>query len=283
MDTQGEKKYLWSYFMTISFMLEKVDDFRVEFNDEASKGPAFKDLSDCCAHSWNKVEKYYNLCDKAPIIYAAMALNPAKKMQWFRAKWENGTPEQRRWLPLVKASIEELWRSEYKSTTVPEEPQNNDDDSDDLFIQLHNYKRLKLSAAAAPVDPLSAYLDTDTEPETKQFDPLQYWYQRRHDQPDLARFAFDALAIPLMSDDPERSFSAARDMITYRRNQLTDDIIQACACLRSWYGPPKKEKKVFDSEEVIERAYGQAQGVTFDEDSIDGNNTWDLTPLQRPS
>ena len=85
-----------------------------------------------------------------------------------------------------------------------------------------------------------------------------------------------------MSDDPERSFSAARDMITYRRNQL-NDIIQACACLRSWYGPPKKEKKVFDSQEVIKRAYGQAQGVTLDEDLIDDNNTSDLEPPQHPS
>jgi hypothetical protein len=265
MDTQGEKKHFWSYFITISFMLEKIDDFRVEFADEASKSAAFKDLSNCCAHAWTKIEKYYNLCDRMPIVYAALMLNPARKMQWFRAKWENGTVAQRRWLPQVKASVEELWRSEYKATTTPEEPENNDDNSEDLFVQLYNYKRLKLSAAAAPIDPLLAYLDTDTEPDTKQFDPLQYWYQRRHDQPDLARFAFDTIAIPLMSDDPERSFSAARDMITYRRNQLNDDIIQACACLRSWYGPPAKEKKLFDSQQAIEREYGHTQRIDINE------------------
>ena len=65
-----------------------------------------------------------------------------------------------------------------------------------------------------------------------------------------------------MSDDPERSFSAARDMITYRRNQLSDDIIEACACLRSWYGPPKKEDEMFDKEEAILEQFRQVQHLT---------------------
>jgi hypothetical protein len=37
--------------------------------------------------------------------------------------------------------------------------------------------------------------------------------------------AFDYLSVPLMSDNPERSFSAGRDMITYRRSQLSSDIV----------------------------------------------------------
>ena len=86
-----------------------------------------------------------------------------------------------------------------------------------------------------------------------------------------------------MSDDPERSFSAARDMITYRRDQLNDDIIQACACLRSWYGPPKKEQKVFDSEEAVERAYGLVQGVAIEEEALEDNNTSERDTLQPPS
>ena len=197
---------------------------------------------------------------------------------------DNGTKEQRTWASAVKVSVEELWRGEYKTTATPEEPQESDDNSENLFVQLHNYKRLKLGAPVAPIDALSAYLDTDTVPDTKEFDPLQYWYQRRHDQPDLARFAFDILAIPLMSDDPERSFSAARDTITYRRNQLYDDIIQACACLRSWYGPPKKETTMFDSQETIEKAYGEAQGVAIGEVLLeDENNTSELAPPQPPS
>ena len=67
--------------------------------------------------------------------------------------------------------------------------------------------------------------------------------------------------IPLMSDDPERSFSSGRDLITYRRSNLHDDIIEACSCLRSWYGPPvqarasKAGEAAFDDEDEIEEQY----------------------------
>ena len=39
-----------------------------------------------------------------------------------------------------------------------------------------------------------------------------------------------------MADDNERSFSSARDLITYRRNRLKEDIIEASECLHNWYG-----------------------------------------------
>lgn len=64
-----------------------------------------------------------------------------------------------------------------------------------------------------------------------------------------------------MSDDPERSFSSGRDLITYRRSNLHDDIIEACSCLRSWYGPPvqagasKAGEAAFDDEDEIEEQY----------------------------
>jgi len=72
-------------------------------------------------------------------------------------------------------------------------------------------------------------------PECAGHHPLQYWYERRFTQPELATFAFDCLARPLISDDPERSFSAGRGLITYRRSNLEGDIIKAFICLRSWY------------------------------------------------
>ncbi len=69
-----------------------------------------------------------------------------------------------------------------------------------------------------------------------------------------------------MSDDPERSFSAGRDMITYRCSNLYDEIIQACMCLQSWYRPLTAKKQgrgwqaaEFDDEEVVEEVYAKAQ------------------------
>jgi hypothetical protein len=60
--------------------------------------------------------------------------------------------------------------------------------------------------------------------------------------------AFNVLSIPLMSDCNERSFSAGRNMITYRRTRLQSDIIKACQCLKSWYG---QQEEIFDDEDAL--------------------------------
>ena len=64
--------------------------------------------------------------------------------------------------------------------------------------------------------------------------------------------ALDVFGVPLMSDSNERSFSSGRDMITYRRTRLVNDIIEACQCLRSWLLPPRGRKEdLFDDEDII--------------------------------
>jgi hypothetical protein len=62
--------------------------------------------------------------------------------------------------------------------------------------------------------------------------------------------AFNVFSIPLMSDNNERSFSSGRDMVTYRRTRLKGDIIEACQCLKSWYG---SKEELFDKEDAIEK------------------------------
>jgi hypothetical protein len=264
LDTQGQKRYLFDYYPSLAWMLHEVDNFKVEFADEATRDSTFTTLSECCEHSWDKIEKYYVKCDETPIVYAAVILNPTKKHHWFKQEWQDGTEEQRTWIEAVKVQVQELWRTEYKISKAVSPPQASKDDERDLHIRLHNYKRLKVTRPASPTDALDSYLNTDPELDNETFDPLQYWYDRRHTAPDLAKFAFDTLAIPIMSDDTERSFSAGRDMITYRRSRLHDDIIEACSCLRSWYGKPKKNHKneaPFDDEEVVERQFNELQGI----------------------
>ena len=39
----------------------------------------------------------------------------------------------------------------------------------------------------------------------------------------------------------ERLFSSAKLTIVHRRSRLKADIIEACECLRAWYGRPKSE------------------------------------------
>ena len=167
---------------------------------------------------------------------------------------------QKNWPDAVLEQVKDLWRAQYKNTSSSLETTGLLNDEGSLHVRLHNHKRLRISKAVL-TDELDTYLETDPVPDSAEFNPLAWWLDRRASFPDLFRFAMDCFSVPLMSDDPERSFSSGRDMITYRRSNLHDDIIEACSCLRSWYGPPvhagagKKKEAGFDNEEEIEQQY----------------------------
>ena len=122
-------------------------------------------------------------------------------------------------------------------------------DSEDLREHLQAFKRRKVATTSTRIDALDNYLSIDCVVDSPEepIDVLQWWFERRLSEPELARFAFDTLAIPLQSDEPERSFSAGRDLITYRRSCLQMEVIEAASCLRSWFGAPVKT--AFDEDE----------------------------------
>jgi len=65
-------------------------------------------------------------------------------------------------------------------------------------------------------------------------DPIRYWWQERTDRPKLAQLALDILTIPATSDDCERAFSEAGDLLEARRSRLRPDLIAALQCNRSY-------------------------------------------------
>ena len=134
------------------------------------------------------------------------------------------------------------------------------------------YKRVKLDheASADDIDDFEEYLRTDLAPHSAAFDPIEYWLRRRQASPQLARFALDCLAIPPMSDDCERSFSSGRDLVHYKRSRLLSDVIEACTCLRDWYGKPTpktvRTKSAYENGSTT--VYDQAFDVFDDEEQI---------------
>ncbi|RPA71593.1 hypothetical protein BJ508DRAFT_192812, partial [Ascobolus immersus RN42] len=50
----------------------------------------------------------------------------------------------------------------------------------------------------------------------------------------LAIMALDCCSAPPMSDEPERVFSGAAQLITNRRNRLDVETINHMECLKSW-------------------------------------------------
>lgn len=266
MTTQGNQKHLYDWYPTLQFTLDYTSKFSTEFKEEAELDERFGYLSACCDHAWQKAEKYWKLTDDTPLVYAAVVLNPTLKHGWFEDLWSEGDEEQQGYILQVRKLVKELWISDYRPSATPLPLVTTTAvDSEDLRDHLYQYKRRKVTTTGR-VDALDNYLSIDCVTDTKEapLDVLQWWFDRRYTEPELSKFAFDTLALPLQSDEPERSFSAGRDMITYRRSRLQEDVIEACSCLRSWYGAPSKD--AFDSEpieqwEVAERGTEVSDGV----------------------
>lgn len=287
LEIEGNGAFFYDWFPQLSWLLDELDNWRVDFADEASRDSTFAALSDAVSHAWLKCEKYYKLADDTPFSYAAVILNPTMKTQWFIDRWACGTAEQRTWIPQVEEQVRQHWMRFYKhidrKTTLPASRSTRmspaagpSAGSDDLRERLRVYKRVKLDHEALldNVDDFEEYLRTDLVPHSATFDPIEYWLHRRQATPGLAKFALDCLAIPPMSDACERSFSSGRDLIHYKRSRLLSDVIEACTCLRNWYGKPTPRKvkvkksdkdgntvteeqvlEMFDDEEQVQNAY----------------------------
>lgn len=287
LEVEGNGAFFYDWFPQLSWLLDELDNWRVDFADEASKDPTFATLSDAAQHAWLKCKKYYKLADDTPFPYAAVILNPTMKKQWFIDRWASGTAEQRTWISQVEEQVRQHWLRFYKHEGRPTRPSPPSSErvvppaaSDDLRERLRVYKRVKLGheALSEEVDDFEEYLRTDLTPHSATFDPIKYWLHRRQATPQLARFALDCLAIPSMSDDCERSFSSGRDLIHYKRSRLLFDVIEACTCLRDWYGKSSARKvgtvkvneggkevvieqvyEAFDGEEQVQDAYSNEE------------------------
>ena len=81
------------------------------------------------------------------------------------------------------------------------------------------------------------YLYYCSQPTIKVREARSWWQQPTQQQlyPHLSKLALEILSIPAMSAEPERLFSATKLMITDGRSLLSMTIIEALACLKSWY------------------------------------------------
>lgn len=126
-------------------------------------------IAACLTASWNKIEKYYILVDSSPVYYAAIMLNPTRKMQWFRQNW--ATEAKLPWIAIVKEKVKGIWRSQYKSsssatttttTTTARTPPSKDETA---FDRLRAAKRIKLDlSTSSAADAFDEYLSSDLMP-----------------------------------------------------------------------------------------------------------------------
>ncbi|KAJ0127122.1 Uncharacterized protein HZ326_29773 [Fusarium oxysporum f. sp. albedinis] len=186
--------------------------------------------------------------------YAAQILDPYRKWAWFRQEWVlQAGKEKQKWFDNAQSAVKQLWETEYKGRYAVEmlpPPVRKERYPDPAFGRQREHKRIRIDAPVSAADLYEQYISTDRfhDDEAGCDEAIAYWLSRYDSQRDLARFALDLFAISPMSDECERLFSSAKLTIVDRRGRLKADIIEACECLRAWYGKPRVEENN-DSED----------------------------------
>jgi hypothetical protein len=159
MVTQGYEPWLSDWFTTLHWLLNEVNDWKVDAIEEQGD----EHLATCLGASWNKIEKYYKLVDTMPLYYAAILLNPTLKTAKLRQMWSNN-PATAPWVSQVEEHVKAIWRTQYKPSQRPSTTCQRLYDEDSAFSRLSSAKRLRLDAPSEPIDALDAYLSIDPEP-----------------------------------------------------------------------------------------------------------------------
>ena len=109
MVTQGYEPWLSDWFTTLHWLLNEVNDWKVDALEEQGD----EHLAACLGASWNKIEKHYKLVDNMHVYYAAILLNPTLKTAKLRQMWSSN-PDTAPWVSQVEEYVKTMWRTQYK-------------------------------------------------------------------------------------------------------------------------------------------------------------------------
>jgi hypothetical protein len=267
--SEGKKTSLADWFSTLDCLLREINETKDHYDTidtEDDNNFTWKYLQGCADAAWLKCEEYYSNqqlnwqnrfpedTDLPPAYYAAQILDPYRKWAWFRQEWVlQAGKEKQMWFDNAQSAVKQLWETEYKGRYAVEmlpPPVRKERYPDPAFDRQREHKRIRIDAPVSAADLYEQYISTDRlhDDEAGCDEAIAYWLSRYDSQRDLARFALDLFAISPMSDECERLFSSAKLTIVDRRGRLKADIIEACECLRAWYGKPRGEEND-DSED----------------------------------
>lgn len=151
--------------------------------------------------AWDKLCHYYQATDVAPVYIVAVVCDPRRKFKWFEQMWKK-TPE---WIEVAKTKLLEFYEG-YRDKSSDRAHGNN---SDGRIITFESWpytvETTSLRSRAQVITELDDYLST-SQIELDE-DPWEYLKANRNRWPTVVKMAFDVLAIPAMSAEPERVFS----------------------------------------------------------------------------
>ena len=147
---------------------------------------------------WMKIDKYYTLLDKTPVLYAAVVLDPRVKWTFFESNWEH-KPD---WISSAKKKVRKLWEKDYRSLDISLPETNTSSGSEPLWKRLKRDNKVVNNSIKDEYDRYCSL-----EPDETVGNIKLWWLAKKDTFPRLSRMALEILAIPAMSAECERVFS----------------------------------------------------------------------------
>lgn len=230
-----------------NMLKERADEVQKDQDDDTG---IFTDYyTHCLNHGFAKLRDYYTKVDASPFYASAVALHPCKKFNYFERVWTFKSADKA--IKKAKQSVRRLF-NEYierqRDLEAASPPQAlSDDDADKHWaIAFGDYTVVTSKDKRRHNTELQRFIDDelDTHYLTRingkavmcsyLNEPLKWWRDKGQTAyPTLATMAFDLFAMPGMSSECERAFSAAKHMITDHIYSLKSHVIEADQYLKS--------------------------------------------------
>jgi hypothetical protein len=227
------------YPLSTTYRTTEISDLDPLLEHLPGANPATEFICESVNRAWTKFQEYYALTDRSIWYIAGLVLNPEQKWSYLEYAWR----EEKDWVPTAKRQFNDLW-AQYKPTQpVQAHPETAARSSlasrelkrkesmleDELNAWRHaSKKKVKI------MDEYDEYLSTAPLDAGTVTNLVIWWGHHSGQWPNLSRLALDALSIPAMSAECERSFSDAGRTITDERASLEPDAIEACSCVKNW-------------------------------------------------
>ncbi|KAM4067804.1 hypothetical protein HRG_012394 [Hirsutella rhossiliensis] len=232
---EGNKTSLADWFSTLDCLLREINETKDHYHDIHEED----DDDNFTARSITATDNGIGNIDFLKILIFRQRITQLKYSIRIE-KWVlQGDEGRQKWYESAQLAVKQLWETEYKEI-------RKDKDPDPAFDRQREHKRIRIDGPAAATDLYEQYISTDRlhDEEAGCDEAIAYWLSRYDSQETSPASLWIYLRFP-MSDECERLFSSAKLGIVDRRGRLKADIIEACECLRAWYGKPRAE----DSED----------------------------------
>jgi hypothetical protein len=240
------------YPLSTMFKATEISDLDPLPKSLPGTNPVTEFMCESVNRAWIKFQEYYKLTDRSIWYIAGLMLNPEQKWEYLSYTWR----DKKDWVSTAKRQFKELW-AQYpypdaatRSSLASRELKRKESIlADELSAWRHaSKKKVKI------MDEHEEYLSTPPLEAGTVTNLVIWWGHHRGQWPKLSRLAFDALSIPAMSAEYERSFSDAGRTVTDERASLPprgDRGIQLCQEL-------SKQEVVIPRKYLVEGLIGKA-------------------------